>query len=294
MTAAPLPVTVVVPTRNEGKNLAACLGRLGAFAAIWVVDSRSTDDTRAIAERNGARWIDFDWTGEFPKKRNWVLMNHPPATPWVLFLDADEHVTEAFVAELRGVLADAGASAVDGFWLNYENHFMGRILRHGVPQRKLALLRVGAGLYERIDDRRWSNLDMEVHEHPVLEGSVGEISAPITHLDYRGIEHYVARHDAYASWEARRYGELQERGDAAWAALTPRQRTKYRNLARWWFAPAYFLGTYVLKLGFLDGGAGFHHAFLKMIYFYQIRLKIVSDRRPVRGEAGATFPVPGE
>ncbi|GAA0306416.1 glycosyltransferase family 2 protein [Sphingomonas oligophenolica] len=277
--ALPLPITVVVPTRNEEKNLDACLARLDAFAHVWVVDSRSTDGTRAIAERHGARWIDFDWSGEFPKKRNWVLINHPPVTPWVLFLDADERVTEAFVAEARRVLADERLSAAAGFWLNYDNHFMGRVLRHGVPQRKLALFRVGAGLYERIEDRRWSNLDMEVHEHPVLNGTAGEIAAPITHLDYRGIDHYVARHDAYASWEAKRHADLLARGDAAWGALTPRQRTKYRNLARWWFAPAYFLGTYVVRLGFLDGAAGFHHAVLKMIYFYQIRLKIVSDAR---------------
>ena len=276
---APLPVTVVVPTRNEEANLDACLSRLGAFAEVWVVDSRSTDGTRAIADRYGARWIDFDWSGDFPKKRNWVLTNHAPTTPWVLFLDADERVTEQFIAELRDILPQEPAMRIGGFWLNYNNHFMGRVLRHGVPQRKLALFRTGAGQYERIDDRRWSNLDMEVHEHPVLEGTIGEISAPIDHLDYRGIDHYLARHNAYATWEARRYADLLTRGDAAWAALTPRQRTKYRNLTRWWFAPGYFVGTYFLKLGFLDGGAGFHHAFLKMLYFYEIRLKIIGARR---------------
>ena len=272
-----LPITVVVPTRNEEKNLDACLSRLGDFAATWVVDSRSTDGTRAVADRYGARWIDFDWSGDFPKKRNWVLANHPPSTPWVLFLDADERLTEQFVAELRQALGTADI-ALAGFWLNYSNHFMGRVLRHGVPQRKLALFRVGAGQYERIDDKRWSNLDMEVHEHPVLDGPIGEIAAPIDHLDYRGIEHYLGRHNAYASWEAKRHADLIARGDDAWAALTPRQRAKYRSLSRWWFAPAYFAGTYFLKLGFLDGAAGFHYAFLKMLYFYEIRLKILGAR----------------
>lgn len=272
----PLPITIVVPTRNEERNLDACLSRLVSFAETWVVDSRSTDGTRAIADRHGVRWIDFDWSGDFPKKRNWVLANHPPATPWVLFLDADERLTDAFVAELRQALA--GERPEVGFWLNYTNHFMGRVLRHGVPQRKLALFRVGAGHYERIDDKRWSNLDMEVHEHPMLDGAIGEIKSPIDHLDFRGIDHYIARHNAYASWEAKRHADLMTRGDAAWAALTPRQRTKYRNLSRWWFAPAYFAGTYFLKLGFLDGGAGFHHAFLKMLYFYEIRLKILGAR----------------
>lgn len=273
-----LPITVVVPTRNEEQNLDACLRRLSAFSETWVVDSRSTDTTREIAERHGARWIDFDWCGDFPKKRNWVLMNHGPTTPWVLFLDADERITDQFVAEVRAALTGTEPPAVVGFWLNYTNHFMGRVLRHGVPQRKLALFRVGAGQYERIDDRRWSNLDMEVHEHPVLEGEIGEITAPIDHLDFRGIDHYLARHNAYASWEAKRHADLIARGDAAWAALTPRQRAKYQNIERWWFAPAYFAGTYFLKLGFLDGAAGFHYAFLKLLYFYEIRLKIIGAR----------------
>ena len=273
-----LPITVIVPTRNEESNLDACLSRLEAFAEVWVVDSRSTDGTRAIADRHKARWIDFDWSGEYPKKRNWVLINHQPTTPWVLFLDADERVTDDFVAAVREQLSRADA-AMTGFWLRYDNHFMSRVLRHCVPQRKLALFRVGAGFYERIDDRRWSNLDMEVHEHPVLEGKMGEIIAPITHLDYRGIDHFIARHDAYSSWEAKRYADLQARGDSAWLALTSRQRIKYRNLARWWYAPSYFIGTYLIRFGFLDGAAGFHYAVLKMIYFYQIRLKIVSDRK---------------
>ena len=59
-----------------------------------------------------------------------------------------------------------------------------------------------------------------------------------------------------------------------WNGLTERQKKKYQNLAKWWFAPAYFVVSYVLKKGFLDGAVGFHFALMKAIYFYQIRLKI--------------------
>jgi glycosyltransferase involved in cell wall biosynthesis len=271
-----LPITVVIPTRNEERNLDACLSRLGAFADVWIVDSQSSDGTIAIAERHGARVIEFAWTGGYPKKRNWVLMNERFETPWVLFLDADEHVTDAFVAEARQTVA--GGEGIAGFWLNYETHFMGRVLSHGIRQRKLALFRAGAGFYERIEDPGWSKLDMEVHEHPVLEGRLGEIRAKIDHLDFRGIDHYIERHHAYSSWEANRYRSLAEGPGLSSSHLTGRQRAKYRHLAKWWFAPSYFLLTYVAKLGFLDGGAGFHHAFLKMIYFYEIRLKIMGLR----------------
>lgn len=268
----PLPVTVVVPIKNEEKNLGACLSRLSDFAAIWVVDSASSDASLDIARRFDAKILQFEWKGGFPKKRNWVLQTQELPTPWVLFLDADEHVTPEFVAELRVALTDSDCV---GYWLNYHTHFMGRILKHGLPQRKLALFRSKAGFYERIEDSGWSSLDMEVHEHPVLEGKIGTISAKMDHLDFRGIEHYVARHNAYSTWEAQRYGALMHDKAAAWSQLTPRQRTKYSHLRRWWFAPMFFLMTYIGRLGFLDGMRGLDFALLKFSYFHNIRLKII-------------------
>lgn len=272
---APLPVTVVVPTRNEAKNLPQCLARLGGFAQVWVVDSGSTDGTQDIARAHGARVIDFAWAGGYPKKRNWVLLNQSFDTPWVLFLDADEQVPPAFATELADALVRTDKV---GFWLNYTTHFMGKVLKHGVPQRKLALFRVDAGLYERIEDPGWSKLDMEVHEHPQLAGAIGEITTRIDHLDFRGVEHFIARHNAYSTWEVHRRAQLMADTDGAWERLTKRQKTKYRALDTWWFAPAYFLGTYLLKRGFLDGAAGLDYALLKFGYFHNIKLKIDEQR----------------
>lgn len=273
-----LPVTVVIPVKNEERNLPKCLARLGRFAEIVVVDSGSTDRTEAIAREAGAEYLLFAWDGKYPKKRNWVLMNREFRTPWVLFLDADEYIPEAFVDELARTLP---GSTHQGFWIRYSNFFMGRELRHGSPMRKLALIRTGAGLYERIDENEWSKLDMEVHEHPVLEGTVGELSATIEHNDYKGLHAYIARHNDYSSWEAARYAKLQATPEA-WTHFTRAQRKKYSNLARWWLAPAYFAHTYVVKRGFLDGGTGLVFALMKAIYFFQIRLKI-RERMSQRG-----------
>ena len=115
---------------------------------------------------------------------------------------------------------------------------------------------------------------MEVHEHPILAGSVGRIAAAIDHEDFRGLHKHIARHNDYSSWEARRHRALTA-DSAAKVALIPRQRAKYRNLARWWFAPAYFLFAYVVRGAFLDGGPGFAYAWLKFIYFTEVRLKII-------------------
>ena len=77
----------------------------------------------------------------------------------------------------------------------------------------------------------------------------------------------------YALWEARRYAGLR-RDPGAWACFTPRQRFKYRHLAKWWYPWFYFVFSYLAKLGFLDGGAGLHYAAYKAWYFQTIRLLI--------------------
>ena len=289
MNTAKLPVTVVIAVKNEERNLPLCLERLSRFSKIVVIDSGSRDQTQTIAEKFGCEFIPFKWDGHYPKKRNWYLLNHRVDTPWVFFLDADEYVTDEFVNELERAIVKTEHA---GFWVNYSNYFLGQELKHGVPQLKLPLFKVGAGLYERIGEDAWSSLDMEVHEHPVLQGSVGELKSKIDHNDFKGLHSYIAKHNEYSSWEARRYIKLRNAGATMGAAatavtetgttpiatdsehFTATQRRKYNHLTRWWLAPAYFLYTYVYKLGFLDGRAGYAFARMKAIYFWQIRLKI--------------------
>jgi glycosyltransferase involved in cell wall biosynthesis len=273
-------ITIVLPVKNEAANLPRCIEAVSDLGRVVVVDSGSSDDTQAVAKAAGAEVLNFEWDGQFPKKRNWTLRNYNFKTEWVLFLDADEFVSSEFIQEVQAAIED---TTHVGFWLNFSNHFMGQKLKGGDAFRKLALFRLGAGEYEKIDEDNWSHLDMEVHEHPVLEGSIGEIHAPIEHNDFRGLKHYIGKHNEYSSWEAARYLRLQssaishqssQQGCAEYANLTERQKKKYRNLAKWWFAPAYFVVSYFLKKGFLDGALGFHFSLLKAVYFYQIRLKI--------------------
>ncbi len=281
MLMADILVTVVVPVKNEEQNLAQCLSRLGRFAHIIVVDSGSDDRTSDIAEEYGAELIQFRWSGGYPKKRNWVLINYHFTTPWVLFLDADELINDAFCDELQGAILDKDKV---GFWLNYTSYFLGRKLSHGIPQRKLALIRAGSGLYERIEEESWSQLDMEIHEHPVLDGAVGEISNCIEHRDLRGVDRFLSRHIEYAKWEAARYERLHEEGGLGIARhLTKRQLFKYRNIRHWWFPWFYFLCSYIARLGFLDGWGGFRHAFYKARYFETVRALIEEREMSSRG-----------
>jgi glycosyltransferase involved in cell wall biosynthesis len=262
-----IPVTVAIPVKNEEANLERCLDRLSRFAEIVVIDSGSTDKTREIAESFGARVVDFHWDGKYPKKRNWFLLNDPPLQPWVLFLDADELVDDTFCDEIARAIAPGDAN---GFWLNYTNYFLGTPLRHGLSQRKLALFRVGHALYEKIDEDGWSKLDMEIHEHPIVDGKVAEIFTLIDHRDYNGLDRFLTKHIEYARWEARRYLNLSQ-SPQKWQHFTKRQRFKYRYLKQWWYPIFYFVYNYVVKRGFLDGYSGLQYSAYKAWYFFTIR-----------------------
>lgn len=267
-----LDLTIAIPARDEELNLPACLAAIGkGFARhIVLLDSGSTDRTREIASEWGAEVLDFRWDGKFPKKRNWFLRNHTPRTKWVLFLDADEFFTESFKKALARALED---SAKVGYWLSYTRYFMGRELRGGYPLRKLALFRVGAGEYERIEEDHWSHLDMEVHEHPILSSEVGVIRETIDHRDFRGVTHYVAKHNEYSSWEAARFLKAVSDPDVV-AGWTWKQRLKYSLVRSPFIGPVYFLANYLLMAGFRDGGPGLAFSILKAAYFTQVYCKI--------------------
>ncbi|MEN3940955.1 glycosyltransferase family 2 protein [Prosthecobacter sp. SYSU 5D2] len=276
MMAAALPVSVCIPVKDEALNLPACLAGLGDFDEVVVVDSGSTDGTVQIATAAGATVLQFQWDGRLPKKRNWVLKNHVFKHPWVLFLDADERMNEAFANELRSVLPGTSHA---GFWISFTNWFMGAPLHHGDVFHKLALFKAGAGEYERFAEDAWSHLDMEVHEHPVLEGTAGEMKSRLEHQDYRGLKNYLARHNEYSSWEANRFLWLHSADASAWLPLNGRQRFKYRYLDRWWLAWLYWGVSVWIKKGFMDGMNGFRFGMLKRRYFGEIRLKIQEARR---------------
>jgi glycosyltransferase involved in cell wall biosynthesis len=274
--ASKLPISVCIPVKNEEAAIGGCLDSLdGAFDDVAVIDSASSDETAEIARRWGAKVYQFDWNGRFPKKRNWALRNVPFRHDWILFLDADERLTPAVLDAMATAIIDTSHA---GFWLAYTNIFMGRVLRHGDVLRKLAFFRRDAGEYEAFPEQLWSNLDMEVHEHPVLQGSTGVISPRIIHDDDRGLHHYLAKHNEYSTWEANRYLWLSTASAQNWHQLSRRQQIKYRHLAKWWLADLYFFTTYVAKGGFLDGISGWRFARLKRRYFQDIRLKIIDGR----------------
>ena len=261
-------LTIAVPVKNEERNMNLCLENLRDFDNVVVIDSGSTDKTCEIASAHGREVVQFVWNGKFPKKRNWFIQNYSFKTPWVMFLDADERITEPWKNEAEKALNDC--DGVDAFICYYDNWFIDRLLRHGDVMHKTAILRVGSGGYERIEEDHWSHLDMEIHEHLQVEGRIGSIKARLEHYDRRSLESYWKKHEEYADWEARRYCALE--GD--YSKLNKRQKVKYSLVGSWWFGFGYFIASYIFMLGFLDGRPGFVFSLWKMRYFTNVGRKL--------------------
>ena len=132
------PITVLVPVRNEAANIRRCLSALAPADEIVVLDSASTDDTaRIAAEEFGVTVLQFHYTGEYPKKRQWALNTYDFKHDWVLLVDADEIATDSLWQEIRQVLA---SPKHDGYLITKQFHFLGRAFQHGGFSHSAVLL----------------------------------------------------------------------------------------------------------------------------------------------------------
>src|ERR1700681_3277951 len=103
-----VPVSVIVPIKNEAESLPRCLGSVQWADEIFVVDSQSTDGSGEIAERLGAKVVQFQFNGAWPKKKNWALENLPFKNDSIFILDADEVLPPEASTEIANAIANAG------------------------------------------------------------------------------------------------------------------------------------------------------------------------------------------
>ncbi len=271
-----LSLSIAIPTYNEEKHIGECINAIGNDFAddIYVIDSYSDDKTTLIAKSLGAEVIKFKWNGRFPKKRNWFLANNKIKTKWVLFLDADEILTNSFKSEIKKILP---ITKCKGFYINYSIYFLGKKLKGGVKMKKLSLFQANSGNYEKIEEESWSNLDMEVHEHPIINGQLGSIKSEIDHKDFNGIKRYIEKHNQYSSWETFRYLKIKNEFTTS-NKYNKRQKFKYFILESPFSGLIYFMAQYIIWGGWRDGLEGFYFALLKSSYFVQVSCKIYEQK----------------
>ena len=263
-----VPVSVIIPVRQEAANLPRCLDCVKWADEIFVVDSHSTDATIEIATARGAKVVQFDFNGTWPKKKNWALENLPFRNDWVFILDADEVLPPEAGREFAKAIEEAGEIA--GYWINRRFMFMGKWLRHSYyPNWNLRLFRHSLGRYEKLTDADTQSGDNEVHEHVIVNGPTGRLRCEMDHYAFPTVEVFVEKHNRYSNWEARVSAERKLSGsDARISSSTVGRRRKLKLLSQHLpFRPLLrFLYIYLWQKGFLDGREGFYFARLHAFY----------------------------
>jgi glycosyltransferase involved in cell wall biosynthesis len=221
-------LSAIIITKDEVANIGDCLDSLAFCDERIVVDAASSDGTLLLAKQRGARVATHAWKGFGPQK-NYALSL--AQGDWVLSIDADERVTSELARAIRAAL-DSGKA--DGYEIPRRSSFCGRMMRHSgwFPDRVLRLFRRDKGRFT----------DDLVHERVVCDGVVARLSEPILHYPVARLEDAIRRMDSYSTLGAQRI------------VASNRRVSFFAGMAHGAFT---FLRIYVLRLGFLDGAAGF-------------------------------------
>lgn len=273
-------VTVLVPTYNEERNLRDCLDSVRWADQIVVLDSFSSDGTLEVARHYTEYVFQHEYVNSATQK-NWALGNLPLKGAWVLIVDADERITPGLAEEIRQTL-ETSAPVCAGYFVNRREFCFGSWVRHAdmSPNWNLRLFRRGSARYE----------DKEVDADVAMrDGKVGFLKCPMDHFRFPTISSYMKMLDRYSTWDA--LEALKSSHDDSAVPVDPGVRQLMKRWVRRCFQvlPAkplsVFAYLYFVRLGILDGRAGFTLCVLQAFRQFLADAKIREIRRdPDRAE----------
>ena len=254
-------LTVVILTRNEAARLPRCVTAVPPCYPVLVIDSGSTDGTAGVARGLQCAVVVNPWPG-FAAQRNFALSNCGIASPWTLFIDADEIFPEAF---FRWFEESFDRGAADAVWISSRLAFEGRELRFapGYPIWHARLVRTSALRFVA---------NHSGHGETVPQGArTIRIDIPYRHEFYQGdITGWFTKHLSLADAEA-------GAGTTDGSALSSRGRISRRLSPTLLRAPLRFLYHYVIRGGFRDGRAGYEYA--SMYAWYELTKYLIGRAR---------------
>lgn len=267
-------ISILILTRNEQQDLPGCLASVAWCDDIHVFDSFSTDNTVEIAKAAGAHVTqrEFDnWAAH----QNWALANIPFKHPWVFYLDADERVSPELAHSLLAAAANPGENVA--FRVQRRDFLNSTWLRHvQTSPFYLRLFLPQHMRYERL-----------VNPISIVDGPATSVTGYLDHYPFsKGYTHWLARHNSYSTFEAQQIlanRQAHANNGGLFRHLSAALRDKDFHERRFHQKEVFyrlpgrpfikFFLLYVLKRGFLDGGAGLTYATLQSIYEYFIVLK---------------------
>lgn len=244
-------LSVIIVTKNESQNIAACIGSVSFASEILVLDSGSTDDTVDLAKAAGATVHSTDWPGYGLQQSRGIRL---ATGDWVLSLDADERVSTELANELMGAISHPRA---DGYRLPRSSSFCGQFIRAGgwVPDYTLRLVRRDAAGFT----------DHFLHAHMTVKGKHANLVNPIIHYSYRNIDDVLDKLNRYSRGSA---VDLLNQGVTSGLSKA--------MLKGFWA----FIRSYFLRRGFLDGQAGLILAIFnaETTYYKYLRLHLARNK----------------
>ncbi len=282
-----VPISVIVPVKNEAQNLTRCLPALAWADEVFVVDSQSTDQTAAIVAEHGRELVQFRFNGTYPKKKNWSLDTLPFRHEWILIVDADEVVVPELAEE---VARRTQADEADGFYLNMKYYFLGRRIQHcGYAEAwNLRLFKHKLGRYERMPVSPGARTgDNEAHEHVELVGRVERLVHELDHFAYPTISEFVSKHDRYATWESEQFERFLHDPVPKTIGLSKQVKRHLKKIyLRLPCRPLVrFTYSYILRLGILDGRPGLIFCLLLAYYEFLCGAKVYERKLAQEGAA---------
>jgi len=246
-------LSAIIITKNEAANIRACLESVVWADEIIVVDSGSSDATVDICRELGAQVHVHEWPG-FGMQKNRALSY--ATHEWIFSIDADERVTPELQSQLINAMYEDNE---DGFYVPRLSQFCGKFIHYSgwYPDYVLRLFRRTKGRFS----------DDMVHERVILEGATGRLSSPLLHYSYLNEADVRRKTEQYAKAGAM---QMFTNGKATTLADAP--------LRAGWA----FIRTYCLRLGFLDGIAGFNVALMnaRTTYLKYKQLKALRSAKP--------------
>ena len=261
-------VAVIILTYNEERNIAHALRSVCGWARqVFVFDSFSSDGTLEIVRSFPGCVVAQHRFEDYGKQRNAALDELPIEAEWVLFLDADEYLSDDLKDEIRARLA--ASPRENGFHVKRRFMWMGAWVRRGYYPAWI--LRLFRRQYGRCEQRA-------VNEHIIVSGPTGYLDSDLIHEDHNGIDRWIEKHLLYATREA----EASFRRAAGEGELDARlfgtqaQRKRWLRFRAWERLPplvrpvVYFTYRYALRGGFLDGRAALSFHLLQALWFQTV------------------------
>jgi len=223
------PLSVVIITKNEQRNIERCLTSVKWADEVVIVDSGSTDKTVDICQKHDCRVFEIDWLG-FSGTKQYAV--DQATNDWILSIDADERVTANLRSEIESLLDDK--PQYHGYQIPRQSTYLGQIIRHSGWNRDRPL---------RLFNREFGAFNAKsVHEAVHVQGHVGELRSFLLHHPYPDIQTHLEKMNLYTELAAQELAAAGRRSTPLGAVV--HGATK-------------FIKMYVLQRGFLDGTAGF-------------------------------------